>query len=95
MAGYFIQRVEPAMMVIASAPDFVGSVLQSTAAKSPSDDFFLFKVRSTCSPLISIAPNIVLYASEACLINASRLHSESSEHSLGVGGEGGCVQRAW
>ena len=76
MAGYFIQRVEPAMMVIASAPDFVGSVLQSTAAKSPSDDFFLFKVRRVTR--FSIASNIVVYASEACLINASRLHSESS-----------------
>ena len=72
------------MTAIASAPDFVGAVLQSSATKPPSDDFFLLKVRRIARE----SPSVVLYASEACMFNKLCLAPAFRiVCSLGVGGE--------
>ena len=42
---YVAQTFEPAMAVVATATDFVGTVLQIGATKPPSDEFYLLKVR--------------------------------------------------
>ena len=66
------------MTAIASAPDFVGAVLQSSATKPPSDDFFLLKVRRIARESPKSLKSFYMRRKHACLVNYSRLHSELS-----------------